>query len=165
MKLHATVSIGAWMLLLPTLAGGQAVTVDEPAVCFGCHVDIEEQGKERHIHAAFEAGSCSDCHNPHASRHAALLMDEERVLCLSCHQEIGEELDTYPTFVVVDLAGDEVIRLTGELTGGTPEDEADFIYETVWDGRNADGRTVAPGTYVCYVEGIQETTFRFIVTR
>jgi hypothetical protein len=79
--------------------------------------------------------------------------------------ETDEELAEAPVFVVVDMTGDEVIRLTGGLTGGTSEDETDLIYEVAWDGRNADGRPVAPGTYVCYVEGVAETAFRFIVTR
>ncbi len=80
------------ILLPPYPLHGQPVEVDQPGVCFGCHADIEEQTSERHRHTAFEFGECSDCHNPHASKHATLLKEREADLCLSCHDEIGEEL-------------------------------------------------------------------------
>lgn len=83
---------------------------------------------------------------------------------LTFHLEISWELSSPPVFVVVDLAGEEVVRVSGSVPWTRVEGE-DYVYEAVWDGRNADGRPVAPGTFICYVEGIQETAFRFIVTR
>jgi hypothetical protein len=70
-----------------------------------------------------------------------------------------------PVFIVCDMSGDEVISLSGKLTGTVSEDGFSLIYEAVWDGRNADGQPVSPGTYICYVEGVSDTIFRFIVTR
>lgn len=70
-----------------------------------------------------------------------------------------------PVFIVCDMSGNEVISLSGELTGTVSEDDVSLIYEAVWDGRNSDGRPVAPGTYICYVEGVAGSSFRFIVTR
>ncbi|MCK4594176.1 hypothetical protein KAU45_06710 [bacterium] len=71
-----------------------------------------------------------------------------------------------PVFIVCDMSGYEVISLSGELTGTVSEDGFSLIYEAVWDGRNADGRLVAPGTYICYVEGVPDAAvFRFIVKR
>ena len=60
--------------------------------CGACHSDIEEQMAARRVHTAFRGGECSDCHNPHASKHAALLTDDKRTLCLSCHQDVAEAL-------------------------------------------------------------------------
>ncbi|HDR06676.1 MAG TPA: hypothetical protein ENN88_03495 [Candidatus Coatesbacteria bacterium] len=84
---------------------------------------------------------------------------------LTLHFESGEMLSSPPTFVIVDMAGVEVIRVRGELAVWRKDEEGGFIYEAAWDGRNADGRLVAPGTYICYVEGVRDTAFRFIVKR
>ena len=82
----------AGLILVTAVVSGQIAPVDEPAVCFECHVDIEGLGNKTHVHGAFESGKCSDCHNPHASKHAALLADTEADLCLSCHDDITNEL-------------------------------------------------------------------------
>ncbi|MCA9730316.1 MAG: hypothetical protein KC729_21725, partial [Candidatus Eisenbacteria bacterium] len=72
-------------------AGG-VPPVDQPAACFGCHSNIEAANQMPHVHAAFEDGECSNCHNPHASRHAALLQEEVGDLCTSCHDTIADEM-------------------------------------------------------------------------
>ena len=74
----------------PTVAS--VVQVDEPAICLMCHSDIEDQMTLKHRHTAFEGGKCSDCHNPHAAKHAALLDDEPGDLCLKCHEDLQSEL-------------------------------------------------------------------------
>ncbi|MBD3163264.1 MAG: hypothetical protein GF346_12375 [Candidatus Eisenbacteria bacterium] len=66
--------------------------VDEPDICLGCHGDVAGEREAPHVHTAFASGKCSECHNPHASKHAALLQDEERDLCLSCHEEVVAEI-------------------------------------------------------------------------
>jgi len=84
--------------LLAVLLGGagtaaaQLAPVDEPAVCYQCHGDVEKLGTKKHVHTAFEGGVCSECHNPHASKHASLLVDAEAGLCVSCHEDIADEL-------------------------------------------------------------------------
>ncbi|OGD79594.1 MAG: hypothetical protein A2Y64_08035 [Candidatus Coatesbacteria bacterium RBG_13_66_14] len=75
------------------------------------------------------------------------------------------ELPSPIVFVVIDTAGDEVIRVEGGPAGAQSIYGYSFFFEAVWDGRNADGRLVAPGTYICYVEGVSDSAFRFIVTR
>jgi len=82
-------------LVLVTAVSLQAsqVVVKQPDVCFQCHVDMAETGKLKHVHTAFAAGECSDCHNPHASIHASLLEDDARVLCLSCHEDVKTDLN------------------------------------------------------------------------
>ncbi len=62
--------------------------VDEPAVCLECHGDIQEAFGRSHVHTAFADGKCSSCHNPHASRHAALLRTDTGKLCQGCHEEM-----------------------------------------------------------------------------
>ncbi|HUT99224.1 MAG TPA: hypothetical protein VM054_09135 [bacterium] len=81
---------------------------------------------------------------------------------LTLRFEAGEALSSPPVFVVVDLAGEEVVRVRDSRTRVVEEGN---VYEVAWDGRNAAGRLVAPGTYICYVQGFPETAFRFIVTR
>lgn len=65
----------------------QTVSVNEPDVCFMCHSEIETLLEKSHIHSAFKSGICSECHNPHASRHAGLLNDLPGAICLECHKD------------------------------------------------------------------------------
>lgn len=55
-------------------------------LCFLCHGEVEsviDEAKVKHN----ENGACIDCHNPHSSNHRALLLDEPRALCTSCHTD------------------------------------------------------------------------------
>lgn len=74
------------------IVAAQPVTVNEPAVCFRCHSEMESLGSKKHVHTAYDGEKCSQCHNPHASRHAALLGLESGRLCLSCHEDVEGEL-------------------------------------------------------------------------
>ncbi len=86
--------LGVLLGLLVTVgAGAQTVAVDEPGVCFDCHSNIAAETKAGHVHRAFSAGKCSRCHNPHASKHAALLSTDQGTLCLSCHENVRVEID------------------------------------------------------------------------
>jgi predicted CXXCH cytochrome family protein len=75
-----------------TVCPGAVVTVNEPAVCFDCHAEAQEWSTRKHVHTAFTAGVCSDCHNPHASTHSALLNKETKDLCLTCHEDLRAHL-------------------------------------------------------------------------
>ncbi len=66
----------------------QSVKVNEPEVCFTCHEDVKDEHAKKSQHTAFAGGKCSDCHNPHASRHATLLNDDVGKLCMSCHEDL-----------------------------------------------------------------------------
>lgn len=74
-------------LLVATLSA-QNIQVDQPDVCLVCHSDFEDLNSLPHVHTAFSDGQCSNCHNPHASRHAALLDEDKTQLCLTCHEDI-----------------------------------------------------------------------------
>lgn len=78
------------VLALPSVAAATAGDVDQPGVCYLCHDDVQEQQQLPAVHSAFADGTCSNCHNPHASRHAALLNDDPGELCASCHTDVAE---------------------------------------------------------------------------
>ncbi|MBN2332496.1 MAG: cytochrome C [Deltaproteobacteria bacterium] len=59
----------------------------QQALCFQCH-DAAMVG-EQFVHGPAGAGACSQCHNPHGADQPALLRQESRQLCLSCHQELA----------------------------------------------------------------------------
>ena len=94
-----TVRFLVWSLVMiatvPVLISAQTtspVKVDEPAVCFECHDNVQVELKAPHVHTAIKGGKCSDCHNPHASKHATLLYESAGELCLTCHDEIAEAI-------------------------------------------------------------------------
>ena len=76
-----------------TYAQESSVYVDEPAVCYQCHSESEEELQMKHAHPEYKTGKCSSCHNPHASSHAKLMNDQIGPLCLSCHDDVGEVIE------------------------------------------------------------------------
>lgn len=95
MKTHLAILV----IVVSTAAApliAQVVKVDEPGVCFTCHDDIQGELKKKSPHTAFAKGKCSDCHNPHASRHAALLKENSGELCQSCHEDL-KQVATLPS--------------------------------------------------------------------
>ncbi len=63
--------------------------IDE--LCWICHGSMGAQTALPYPHSPFERGYCITCHKPHASDHRALLLQDERELCVTCHP-IGPEL-------------------------------------------------------------------------
>lgn len=94
MKRIATIALTLSVIggLVSVTTSAQVAPVDEPAVCFQCHSDIEVMESENHVHTAFSVGKCSSCHNPHASKHAALLDNSVSDMCSRCHNDITDEL-------------------------------------------------------------------------
>ncbi len=58
-----------------------------PELCYQCHSGTEGELAKRVQHEPFFEGSCLECHEVHSSPivGAALLVEEERSLCMSCH--------------------------------------------------------------------------------
>lgn len=61
----------------------------QPGLCFDCH-DKGEFGKKK-VHDPVAEGSCTTCHNPHASEFVALLTKEPIRVCLECHSEVRKK--------------------------------------------------------------------------
>ena len=80
------------IFLIAARVDSSAVKVDEPKVCYGCHDALESLNKKKAVHTAFKQGTCSACHNPHASKHAALINDDIKTLCLSCHENVKHDI-------------------------------------------------------------------------
>lgn len=77
---------------LSGLVSAAQISVNEPEVCYNCHGDVESLMNKKDVHAAFAGGTCSDCHNPHATKHASLLNEEVNQLCLECHDDFNQKL-------------------------------------------------------------------------
>lgn len=81
-------------LLIRGSVFAQVVKVDQPAVCLQCHDDFTQKLSSKHVHTPLKTGGkCSQCHNPHASRHNALLQSETKDVCYSCHADEKAKLD------------------------------------------------------------------------
>jgi predicted CXXCH cytochrome family protein len=88
--MKTTIVVALLMSILPPrdLLAAEMVQVDQPAICYRCHADIENLASKRHVHEVFREGVCSECHNPHASRHATLLSDDLGAVCDQCHADV-----------------------------------------------------------------------------
>jgi predicted CXXCH cytochrome family protein len=60
------------------------LTQSEPALCADCH---DAFGKKGHVHEPVAQGSCSTCHDPHASQQPKLLLAAQGSLCGDCHSD------------------------------------------------------------------------------
>ncbi|MCL4079332.1 hypothetical protein MX659_07020 [Coriobacteriia bacterium Es71-Z0120] len=67
-------------------------TLPKNELCWMCHGDMGPLLSEDYPHVPFEEGRCTECHEPHASKFRALLTQDERDLCVTCHP-IGRELN------------------------------------------------------------------------
>ena len=79
-------------LIFTLLLGLLAVTQGraEAAIdCFSCHDRDAFQKRFNHDPAA--AGACLSCHNPHVARFEALLQEQVKDLCYSCHAEAAKK--------------------------------------------------------------------------
>lgn len=77
--------------LYPVVSQAVVGDVNQPDVCYLCHDSVEAQQHSPHVHTAFADGACSNCHNPHASKHAALLDRDLGALCTECHDDLRAE--------------------------------------------------------------------------
>lgn len=87
-----TSTAGSTRITLSNVEGGASeLTMPSDQLCWTCHGDMGKMLHYEYPHSPFENGHCTDCHDPHASNHAALLKQDERDLCTTCHP-IGPEL-------------------------------------------------------------------------
>jgi predicted CXXCH cytochrome family protein len=60
-----------------------------------CHDDIEEDmASATSRHAPVSEGECTSCHSPHKSALDTLLLAPSPDLCLGCHEDVKEKLET-----------------------------------------------------------------------
>lgn len=59
-----------------------------PDLCLLCHDDIGEAAEKAPVpHAAMEVGTCTDCHNPHATPQDKLIKSPGAGPCADCHDD------------------------------------------------------------------------------
>lgn len=56
--------------------------------CLTCHANFADTMKLPSVHTPVKNGDCSDCHNPHASKHGKMLAEDPSTICASCHPTI-----------------------------------------------------------------------------
>lgn len=61
-------------------------------LCTECHESVTEDMP--FIHGPVAVGECTVCHNPHASDHRPILRDQESKVCLDCHENVQEKLES-----------------------------------------------------------------------
>ncbi|MDH4140561.1 MAG: hypothetical protein OEV43_08330 [Coriobacteriia bacterium] len=61
------------------------LVMPEEQLCWICHGDLGAQTVMPYPHNPFEQGYCTNCHDPHAADFRALLVQDERDLCVTCH--------------------------------------------------------------------------------
>lgn len=67
-------------------------------LCLNCHKDVKDKTKHykfKHSGANNTKKRCLECHNPHATKHKSLLINDPIQTCLKCHdKEIKSNEDT-----------------------------------------------------------------------
>jgi predicted CXXCH cytochrome family protein len=64
-------------------------TEEGARLCTVCHRDYEAEREGNIIHPVVE--DCANCHDPHASQYAMLLIDQTPDLCYACHEGLPKE--------------------------------------------------------------------------
>ncbi|RME26375.1 MAG: hypothetical protein D6800_06420 [Candidatus Zixiibacteriota bacterium] len=60
-------------------------------LCFKCHEERRGMFSREFIHGPVAGGSCTTCHDPHASRYDHILKQPVPILCYSCHVRLEAE--------------------------------------------------------------------------
>ncbi len=60
------------------------LSAEQPELCYGCH--DKTTFTKKNIHPAVDMG-CTNCHNPHSSNNARLLVSNSPALCFTCHDK------------------------------------------------------------------------------
>jgi predicted CXXCH cytochrome family protein len=68
------------------------LVMPETELCWTCHGSMGKLLGDTYRHQPFEAGRCTNCHNPHSSANRRLLVQAPNKLCFTCHP-IGMELN------------------------------------------------------------------------
>lgn len=83
-------------------------SVLEPSMesCLQCHTKEKDDWLTRkYYHGPFNTGSCTICHNPHASENPFVLHQTVWDLCVGCHEGKGSGLHILKDFGAIDRQG------------------------------------------------------------
>lgn len=72
------------------VTGKAGLILPEKELCMMCHPGMADSLHASFPHKPVVDGNCTSCHDPHASRHGALLYTDSGTLCLSCHGGSGD---------------------------------------------------------------------------
>lgn len=61
-------------------------------LCLTCHENLLEQTHRTYQHRPFDKGTCTSCHDPHASNYINLMVMSDYDLCFSCHGDLYPDL-------------------------------------------------------------------------
>jgi predicted CXXCH cytochrome family protein len=73
------------------------LTLNQDQICRTCHDEqdyivgpsvFEVEGQIEFVHEPILEGACKSCHLSHGGENPAMLVDNQRSVCLSCHEEI-----------------------------------------------------------------------------
>jgi predicted CXXCH cytochrome family protein len=83
-------AIGGWQVasVAPQASGARTVP------CVNCHEETSAWSAKRSVHAPVQGEDCLSCHNPHASRHGALLKHATTRTCFTCHEDLAIKIRT-----------------------------------------------------------------------
>ncbi len=91
---------------------------EQTALCEMCHDDVTAAAAAAAVpHAALELGSCTDCHNPHASPQERLVKAPGAGPCVDCHDDMEAGEDEFAHSVIGRLG----CRACHEPHGGSQE--------------------------------------------
>jgi predicted CXXCH cytochrome family protein len=75
---------------IPAAGGVSRLVVSREPLCFQCH--SREGFKGGFVHGPFAVGACLTCHDPHGGNAPGMLRAGGRQMCLSCHQDMNEQI-------------------------------------------------------------------------
>jgi predicted CXXCH cytochrome family protein len=74
------------MILALLLAAGPSLLPGaDGKLCLDCHAPMRPKLSKPFVHTPLKGGTCTGCHDPHASQHGAMLSAEPSKVCATCH--------------------------------------------------------------------------------
>lgn len=91
--------MGALILLCLVFVPGQGRSANKfklkmgarGELCLNCHEDFKGKLGKRFVHTPVGEGECTGCHDPHTSKHGALLARDPAQVCYTCHDNLVPE--------------------------------------------------------------------------
>ncbi len=65
---------------------------NDPKMCLDCHGQLMDKMAGWSNHPLFQENKCLTCHDVHGSNKAGMLVEEQAVVCFSCHKDYPREI-------------------------------------------------------------------------